>query len=384
MTIKALLNYQSGAREHVVNKIVEEYTRGNCGDDRYKENCGDDPETRIPNGEQNKSPSNNPSNNCGNKLDDLPKKIDTRYEHLTLKTTQLPIQENKHKIYQQLQQETGKHYYYAELTNEKNCDTLVRDNLHEAIVTKADAAFPEEREIIVCDDFREMARIQEGRKGTIKRLQNGPREKKSKVEFRRTTGIILRKLVKSLTDKIPEIQMEKAGRKLSRYPKRQETIPTSIASQMDECVTMLGSLDVSGMTFVTTQMEKIKMKVAKVDTDQEDISFWEELEILNEEDFSSLEELDQMEKAEKELMNRFEAGNNGGNKIPIPISNQDDEQPEGKSPTDNFFIEEYEKMMEEKPTNNDESREEHQNPSKDEEEEGKSSKDDEEKEEEDT
>ena len=67
--------------------------------------------------------------------------------------------------------------------------------------------------------------------------------------------------------------MEKAGRKLSRYTKRQETISTTIASQMDECVTLLDSLDVSGLAVVTAQMENIKLKVAKVDTVQEDISF---------------------------------------------------------------------------------------------------------------
>ena len=37
------------------------------------------------------------------------------------------------------------------------------------------------------------------------------------------------------------------------------------------------------MTVVTAQLESRKLKVAKVDTVQEDMSFWEELEILNEE-----------------------------------------------------------------------------------------------------
>ena len=69
-------------------------------------------------------------------------------------------------------------------------------------------------------DFREMARFQEGRKGTVKHLQDGPRERKTKEEFRRTTGIILRKLVTSLTEMIPEIQMEKAGRKFTRHTRR--------------------------------------------------------------------------------------------------------------------------------------------------------------------
>ena len=42
MTIKALLNYQSGARERVVQ---------DCGDENYKENCGDDPEGRRTDGD---------------------------------------------------------------------------------------------------------------------------------------------------------------------------------------------------------------------------------------------------------------------------------------------------------------------------------------------
>ena len=45
------------------------------------------------------------------------------------------------------------------------------------------------------------------------------------------------------------------------------------------------------MTVVTAQLESLKLKVAKVDTVQEDMSFWEELEILNEEDFTSPGEL---------------------------------------------------------------------------------------------
>ena len=88
-------------------------------------------------------------------------------------------------------------------------------------------------EIIVCD-FRKMTRFQEGRKGTVTRLQDGPRERRTKEEFRRTTGIILRKLVTSLTEMIPEIQMEKAGRKFTRHTRRQETATNSTASHVEE------------------------------------------------------------------------------------------------------------------------------------------------------
>ena len=89
-------------------------------------------------------------------------------------------------------------------------------------------------------------------------------------------------------------------------------------------------------------------------------------------------------------------GNNGGNEIhggePEQVetntnigdgkensSHDEDDQPEGTSPTDNFFIKEYKKMMEEgtnlrrvEPINHDENQEEPPKPSHDDEEEGRS------------
>ena len=108
----------------------------------------------------------------------------------------------------------------------------------------------------------------------------------------KTTGIILRKLVTSLTQMIPEIQMEKAGRNFTKYTSRKEITAPRMASQMEECVTLLDILTVSGKTRdVTAKLGSLTLEVAKLDTEQEDMSFWEELEILNEEDFSSPEEL---------------------------------------------------------------------------------------------
>ena len=50
-------------------------------------------------------------------------------------------------------------------------------------------------------------------------------------------------------------------------------------------------------------LEKLKMK--EVEEENEDMSFWEELEILNEEDFLSPEEKESIAAAEKELMEKF-------------------------------------------------------------------------------
>jgi hypothetical protein len=81
----------------------------------------------------------------------------------------------------------------------------------------------------------------------VKRLQDGPRERKTK-ELRRTISDILKKLDTSLTEMIPEIKMEKAGRSFTRYTRRQEITSTTIASHMEEGVTLLDTLTVSGMT----------------------------------------------------------------------------------------------------------------------------------------
>ena len=86
---------------------------------------------------------------------------------------------------------------------------------------------------------------------------------------------------------IPEIQMEKAGRKFTRYTRRQEEATNSTASHVEECVTLLDTLTVSVKTSdVTAQMESLNLEVATIDNEQEDMSFWEELEILNEEHFT--------------------------------------------------------------------------------------------------
>ena len=99
---------------------------------------------------------------------------------------------------------------------------------------------------------------------------------------------------------IPEIQMEKAGRKFTRHTRRQETATNSTASHVEECVTLLDTLTVSVKTSdVTSQMESLNLEVATIDNEQE------ELEILNEEDFNSPEELEKIEAGEKELMSKF-------------------------------------------------------------------------------
>jgi hypothetical protein len=123
---------------------------------------------------------------------------------------------------------------------------------------------------------------------------------------------------------------------------------------MEECVTSLYTLTVSGKTRdVTARLGSLTLEVTKTDTEREDMSFWEELEILNEENFSSPEELERIERAEKELLIKFrknradEMENNDEKQKPDMIKNstldgkensshEEDDQPERMSPTDNF------------------------------------------------
>ena len=186
-------------------------------------------------------------------------------DHLTRTFTELQLQKNKHKIHPELQQakQSGK------LNEKYDCDKIAGESAQTEIKG-------------VCD-FRKMARFQEGRKGSVKRLQDGPRERKTK-ELRKRTGTILRKLVTSLTQMIPEIKMEKAGRSFTKHTSRKEkeNEAPGMASQMEECMTLLDTLTVSGRTKdVTAKLGSLTLEVTKLEIEQEDMSFWEELEILN-------------------------------------------------------------------------------------------------------
>jgi hypothetical protein len=311
MTIKALLNYQSGVGERVVIRNGDEKyeRRTDCGDDKSQEQSPEMTEKALSNNKP--GVRERAAGSCG------------VIEHLTRTFTELQLQKNKHKI-------------QPELKQVKQREKLKRNNDCNKIAGK-----DEQTEIKSVCDFRRMARSQEGRKGVVKRLQDGPRERRTK-ELRKRTGTILRKLVTSLTQMIPEIQMEKAGRNFTKYTSRKEREAPRMASQMEECLTLLDTLTVSGkFEEVTDKLGSITMEVAKLEIEKEDMSFWEELEILNEEDFSCPEKLEEMEKAANILMKKFRSDEDE------KTSQEEDAQPEGKSPPDNFFIEEYEKMMEE-------------------------------------
>ena len=66
-------------------------------------------------------------------------------------------------------------------------------------------------------DFREMAKVLEAKRGKVKRLQAGPKDKKVKEEFRKKTGTVLTKIVLRIQEMLPEIQMEKAGKIFTKH-----------------------------------------------------------------------------------------------------------------------------------------------------------------------
>ena len=103
-------------------------------------------------------------------------------------------------------------------------------------------------------------------------------ERGEKKELRKRTGTILRKLVTSLTQMIPEIKMEKAGRSFTKHTSRKEKENEAPGMASQECMTLLDTLTVSGRTKdVTAKLGSLTLEVAKLEIEQEDMSFWEEL-----------------------------------------------------------------------------------------------------------
>lgn len=122
--------------------------------------------------------------------------------------TSKKLLENKHNSHLELQEPK----YTESVHNHGKCGKISRSIVivKEEIVRMMDLiSITKEENLKVCD-FREMAKVQESKRGTVKRLQGGPREIKSKDEFGKKTGIILRRLVMRLAEMIPEMQMEKA------------------------------------------------------------------------------------------------------------------------------------------------------------------------------
>lgn len=143
---------------------------------------------------------------------------------------------------------------------------------------------------------------------------------------------------------------------------------TNITSHVEECLTMLDTLTVNEQgTDVTELMENLTVsKGGNEDDEKDDMSYWEELEILNEEYFSSPEEQEIIATAERGLMNMFKESveeevqqenilpdktkptnikdmNREGNssleedELPAGSNPLEDEVPAGSSPLDNLL-----------------------------------------------
>ena len=105
-------------------------------------------------------------------------------------------------------------------------------------------------------DFRETAKMTRA----MKRLQAGPKAKKQKENLKKKTGNILTKLVIMIQEMMPEIQIEKAGRRLAKRSQR-ESEKKNPPSQVEECQKMLDSLCMKEQgPDVSKMLEKLKMK----------------------------------------------------------------------------------------------------------------------------
>jgi hypothetical protein len=79
---------------------------------------------------------------------------------------------------------------------------------------------------------------------------------------------------------------------------------------MEACQILLSSLNMNEPDKEMCRlMDTLKVGDSKKKLEQEDLSYWDELEILNEEDFSSQEEQIKLSIAEKLLMDQIDAGN---------------------------------------------------------------------------
>ena len=142
-------------------------------------------------------------------------------------------------------------------------------------------------------DFREMTRMNEATtRGKMKRLQDGPRVQKKREELKKKTGKVLTKIIVKLQESLPEMQMERAGRRFSRSTnniRRMDKIRTTEQScQMEACQILMDTLNIDEPNNEMCRlMDTLRVGDSKKKLEHEDLSYWDELEILNEEDFCS-------------------------------------------------------------------------------------------------
>ena len=214
----------------------------------------------------------------------------------------------------------------------------------------------EDKDNIECD-FREMTRMNEATtRGKMKRLQDGPRVQKREEELKKRTGKVLTKIIMKIQESLPEMQMEKAGKRFTKSTnntRRMDKTGTAKQSyQMEACQILMDKMNLNEPNEeMCRMMDTLRLGEIKKKLEDDDLSYWDELEVLNEEDFSSQEEQRELLIAEKLLMEQIitEKMKDGG---AVPTT-ETPEQPcvdqfqtsEDENETNKFLNTEYSKQQ---------------------------------------
>ena len=135
---------------------------------------------------------------------------------------------NKHNIEHELQQ------YDGEL-NEENEQSLKQCDVNLNGEFEKDTNY---------HDFRTMPRVMKksSMKAGVKRLQEGPKNAKKKVEQRSLAGKTLRKLIARLTNEIPEVKIGEEVKRKQRLDIKMRKKEEPSSSLEEDCLTLLSGM----------------------------------------------------------------------------------------------------------------------------------------------
>ena len=129
---------------------------------------------------------------------------------------------------------------------------------------------------------------------SLKRLQEGPTKTSQKLSVQKQTGRALQRLIGDLLQIHPEARTNQERKKC---PRKKEM---EMQASFEECVGLLDSLKVEeGRDDLQSRLGGLPVKTREQIAAEEDMSYWEDLGALDEEDFqegaASMKELEEAE-----------------------------------------------------------------------------------------
>lgn len=157
-----------------------------------------------------------------------------------------------------------------------------------------------------CDAFRNMPRVittDVRRTKSIKRLQEGPARKAVKLSIQKQTGKALGRLISGLIEAHPEAKTGYEGRKYARG--KEEDMKTTF----EDCLALIDNLTmVDEKDDLPNRLGGLRVRERKLTEIEvsEELSYWEDLGALEEEDFKEgTTSNDNLKAAEEKLMEDF-------------------------------------------------------------------------------